>query len=76
MLIKAYHYGSKSPLPKIIALSPFKNKYSNEIRSYFQDYGYLGENVVKNLILNIDLDDKSHTKRFTNIGFLETQFTL
>ena len=32
----------------------------------------MGENVVKNLILNIDLDDKSHTKRFNNIGFLET----
>ena len=31
MLIKAYHYGSMKPLPKMIALTPFKNTYSNEI---------------------------------------------
>ncbi|MBD1381818.1 extracellular solute-binding protein [Metabacillus arenae] len=71
MLIKAYHYGSTKPLPKLIALAPFKNSYSNEIFYYFQDYGYVGENVVKKIILNINLKEKSHSKKYQNIGFLE-----
>ncbi|PAQ15608.1 hypothetical protein CD798_05935 [Bacillaceae bacterium SAOS 7] len=70
-LVKAYHYGSTKPLPKLIALAPFKNTYSNEILYYFQDYGYAGENVVKKIILNINLKDKSHSKTYQNIGFLD-----
>lgn len=69
-LLKAYHYGSPKPLPKMIAMAPFKNTYSNEILYYFQDYGYLGESVVKKIILNIHLKNKSHSKIYDNIGFL------
>ncbi|MFJ5623187.1 extracellular solute-binding protein [Peribacillus loiseleuriae] len=69
-LLKAYHYGSSKPLPEMIALAPFKNTYSNEILYYFQDYGYLGESVVKKIILNIHLKNKSHAKIYHNIGFL------
>ncbi len=69
-LLKAYHYGSSKPLPKMIAMAPFKNTYSNEILYYFQDYGYLGESVVKKIILNIHLKNKSHAKVYHNIGFL------
>jgi multiple sugar transport system substrate-binding protein len=71
-LLKAYHYGSPKPLPKMIAMAPFKNTYSNEILYYFQDYGYLGESVVKKIILNIHLKNKSHSKIYDNIGFLTT----
>ncbi|WP_168733952.1 extracellular solute-binding protein [Metabacillus sediminilitoris] len=71
MLLKAYHYGSSKPLPKIIAMAPFKNTYSNEILYYFQDYGYMGVSLVKKIILNIHLKDKSHSKIYDNIGFLE-----
>ncbi|QED46046.1 extracellular solute-binding protein [Cytobacillus dafuensis] len=73
MLIKAYHYGSTEPLPKIIAIAPLKNTYSNEMLYYFQDYGYLGESVVKKMILNIHLKEKSHSKQYRNIGFLNAQ---
>ncbi|KMY48415.1 extracellular solute-binding protein [Peribacillus loiseleuriae] len=69
-LLKAYHYGSSKPLPKMIAMAPFKNTYSNETLYYFQDYGYLGESVVKKIILNIHLKNKSHAKIYHNIGFL------
>lgn len=69
-LLKAYHYGSSKPLPKMIAMAPFKNTYSNEMLYYFQDYGYLGESVVKKIILNIHLKNKSHAKVYHNIGFL------
>ena len=72
-IIKAYHYGSTKPLPKIIAIAPFKNTYSNEMFFYYQDYGYLGESIVKKMILNIHLKEKSHSKQYRNIGFLSEQ---
>ena len=72
-IIKAYHYGSSKPLPKIIAIAPFKNTYSNEMLFYYQDYGYLGESIVKKMILNIHLKEKSHSKQYRNIGFLSEQ---
>ncbi len=62
-----------NPLPKIMAIAPFKNTYSNEILYYFQDYGYLGENVVKKMILDFHLKEKSHSKLYRNIGFLNAQ---
>lgn len=70
-VIKAFHYGSSKPLPKLIALTPFNNTYSNEILFYFQDYGHMGESVIKKLILNLNLKEKSHSRKYTNIGFLE-----
>ncbi|NGP45642.1 extracellular solute-binding protein [Bacillaceae bacterium SIJ1] len=70
-LIKAYHYGAAEPLPPIISLAPFQNTYSNEVQRYFLDYGYAGENAVKKVILNIHLKDKSHSKTYRNIGFLD-----
>ena len=72
-IIKAYHYGTTKPLPKIIAIAPFKNTYSNEMLFYYQDYGYLGESIVKKMILNIHLKEKSHSKQYNNIGFLSEQ---
>ena len=53
-----------NPLPKIIAIAPFKNTFSNEMLFYYQDYGYLGESIVKKMILNIHLKEKSHSKQY------------
>ncbi len=72
-IIKAFHYGSTKPLPKLIALAPFNNTYSNEIHFYFQDYGHMGESVIKKLILNLNLKEKSHSRKYKNIGFLEKE---
>ncbi len=70
-VIKAFHYGSTKPLPKLIALAPFNNTYSNEILFYFQDYGHMGKSIMKKLILNINLEEKSYSRTYHNIGFLE-----
>ncbi|WP_182502297.1 extracellular solute-binding protein [Peribacillus huizhouensis] len=70
LLVKAFHYGSKQNLPKIITLGPLKNTYSNEMLYYYQDFGYLGERVVKNIIQTIHLKDKSHSHIYPNYGFL------
>jgi multiple sugar transport system substrate-binding protein len=70
LLVKAFHYGSNQNLPKIITLGPLKNMYSNEMMYYFQDFGYLGERVVKNIIQTIHLKDKSHSNIYPNYGFL------
>lgn len=72
-IIKAYHYGSTKPLPKIIAIAPLKNTFSNEMLFYYQDYGYLGESIVKKMILNLHLKEKSHSKQYSNMGFLSEQ---
>ncbi|MGE8205452.1 extracellular solute-binding protein [Heyndrickxia sp. NPDC080065] len=70
-VIKAFHYGATNPLPKLISLAPFNNTYSNEILFYFQDYGHMGESVIKKLILSLNLKEKSHSRKYNNIGFLE-----
>jgi DNA-binding LacI/PurR family transcriptional regulator/ABC-type glycerol-3-phosphate transport system substrate-binding protein len=70
LMVKAFHYGSNQNLPKIITLGPLKNMYSNEMMYYFQDFGYLGERVVKNIIQTIHLKDRSHSNVYPNYGFL------
>lgn len=70
LVLKAFHYGSNQTVPKMITLGPLKNMYNNEMIFYFQDFGYVGEQIVKNIIQTIHLKDKSHSNMYPNYGFL------
>lgn len=70
LLVKAFHYGTNQNIPKMITLGPLKNMYSNEMMYYFQDFGYLGERVVKDVIQTIHVKAKSRSNIYPNHGFL------